>query len=103
MRVHLIDEQCVLPDYALLALFVTNVILSLGYFFALYRVRARARGRVRRVLNMANLFVFAFCFEMLALYLENGWFIATSLMVALVSLVICAWGAELGEVGLLAD
>ena len=77
---------------------MANTALSLIYLVLLYRVRPKARDRAKRILNWANAAVILFAVEMLALWLENGWFTATSVIVCFVVPAFFGWGAELSEV-----
>ena len=92
------STKCALPQYALLALFVTNAITTLYFVYKMFQVRSLAKDRVRRILNLANCAIIGFAIELLALYLENGWFTATSVMVCFVILIFGLWGVELIEV-----
>jgi hypothetical protein len=89
-----------MPKPALLVLFIVNLVMTLVYLVLFYRVRAKAKGRALRILNFANVAVILFAAEMLALYLEDGWFTATSLVAAVVIPAFLLWGKEVGEVSM---
>jgi hypothetical protein len=91
-------RNCALPDYALLGLLVANTITTVGALGMFHRVRPSAKDRALRILNRGTLAVILFTFEMLALYLENGWYTATSVMAIIVVAAFCWWGMEVSEV-----
>jgi hypothetical protein len=89
-----------LPNYALLGLFLACTISTIVYLGIFFRLKDKANGKVRKILKLATLSVVLFNFEMMALWLENGWYTATSIMVCLVIGAFCAWASEISAVSL---
>ena len=90
--------QCALPNHVLLALLLLQMVTTAAILVLFYRARSRAKDRAKRILNYANLSVILFCGQVLAIYLENGWYTATSVMTTLVIPAFSMWGKEMSEV-----
>jgi hypothetical protein len=83
-----------LPTNALLGFFIADAILSLLCIALLLRARRKSRGGVRSLIHYAMLASFVCFGQALALYLENGWNIAYSIMVMFMWASSVLWGAE---------
>jgi hypothetical protein len=86
------QDNCTMPEYALLALFLFNTLLSVFCLYKLYAMRSVAKERVRTILNLASIFVITFDLEILTLFVENGWFIGMSIATAMTVVTTCYWG-----------
>jgi hypothetical protein len=93
------NDNCALPDYALLALLIIVSLETIICLYMLHRVHKMAKQQALKILKLTYCIVIVFWFEILAIYLENGWFTATSCIVFFVTILTVYWGLELNEVG----
>lgn len=90
--------QCVLPSNALMGAFIFMSIATALCFAALWSVQKKARGRVRTVLIWAAITVGLVWAQILSLWLEQGTFVSTPILLCIVTMSAAVWAGNIAEV-----